>query len=122
MVQPPFTRVNYEADNRTRNILLYGLGVSKRLKGKGELYANFSRNYRGINFSDIRIINPNQVVDPNINDEQGFTADLGYRGTLTDWLFIDASLFFLAYEDKIGNNLESVLASRLTYPDSRDRR
>lgn len=110
-ILPSYPRVNYEADNRTRNILLYGLGVSKRLKGKGELYANFSRNYRGINFSDIRIINPNQVVDPSITDEQGFTADLGYRGVLAKWIFIDASLFFLAYEDKIGNNLESVFVS-----------
>ncbi|MFT4682809.1 MAG: Fe(3+) dicitrate transport protein [Flavobacteriales bacterium] len=110
-ILPSYPRTYFESDTRSRNILLAGIGVARKFKNRREVYVNVSKNYRGINFSDIRIVNPNQVVDPNIKDERGYTADLGFRGVISDWMSLDASAFFLAYKDKIGNSLESVFVS-----------
>ncbi len=88
--------------NRRRSFLLFGVGMSYKPKPEFELYANFSQNYRAINFSDLRIDNPNGRVDPNIRDEQGYTADLGLRSKIGDWLYADVTAFFLSYRDRIG--------------------
>lgn len=90
-----------ESKSNTRGILLGGIGFSYRTKPKTEIYGNIAQNYRGINFSDIRIINPNQVVDPEISDERGFNADLGIRGQRKKGYF-DFSAFFMHYDNKIG--------------------
>lgn len=95
-----------ESRQRDRAIGLAGLGLSYTL-GSLELYANVTQNYRSITFSDLRIINPNLVVDPNIQDERGGTFDLGVRGTIGDILTLDASVFYLRYNDKIGEVLLS---------------
>ncbi|WP_299128465.1 TonB-dependent receptor [uncultured Winogradskyella sp.] len=90
-------------DNRTRerNIILLGLGVSYKPNKSLEIYGNFSQNYRSVTFSDIRIINPSFQVDENINDESGFSADLGLRGRYKKVLSYDANVFGLLYNDRI---------------------
>lgn len=84
-----------------RSIFLGGIGFSYRQSKDTEVYGNIAQNYRGINFSDIRIVNPNQIVDPDIEDEKGFNADLGIRGQREKGLF-DFSAFFMYYDNKIG--------------------
>lgn len=93
----------YESRTQPRSIFLAGLGFSYKPKGYLELYANFSQNYRAINFNDMRIINPNQEIDPELGDESGFNADLGFRGKVKTFLKFDLSLFYLAYNNRIGN-------------------
>ncbi|MBU3700381.1 MAG: TonB-dependent receptor, partial [Candidatus Kapabacteria bacterium] len=95
-----------ESRQRDRTIFLAGLGVSYKVDAL-EVYANITQNYRSITFSDLRIVNPNLVVDPNIADERGATADLGVRGTFGDLLSLDVSAFYLSYRDKIGEVLRS---------------
>lgn len=85
-----------------RNLLLAGLGVSDKLTANIETYINFSQNYRSINFNDMRIINPNSRVDPNLKDEKGYSADIGIRGNIKRILNFDVSLFYLKYNDRIG--------------------
>jgi Fe(3+) dicitrate transport protein len=93
----------YESRTLPRSVFLAGIGASFRPKENMELYANFSQNYRAINFNDMRIINPNQEVDPDLNDEYGFNADLGFRGLLGKYLSYDLSMFYLSYRQRIGN-------------------
>ncbi|MGD1845208.1 MAG: TonB-dependent receptor domain-containing protein [Salibacteraceae bacterium] len=100
--------LNEETNSRTRSFFLGGLGTSYRPLESVEVYGNFSQNYRPINFNDIRIINPNQVVDPNIKDERGFSLDLGFRGNVKRALNFDVSFFMLAYKDRIGTFLTTV--------------
>jgi Fe(3+) dicitrate transport protein len=95
-----------ESRRRDRTIALVGLGLSYKLNSL-EFYANVTRNYRSITFSDLRIVNPNLVVDPNISDERGATVDLGLRGTVEDIMTLDASIFYLRYNNKIGEVLRS---------------
>ena len=87
--------------NNERNVLLGGLGISYRINSNFEAYSNFSRNYRPINFTDLRTVNPNEQPDPNLTDETGFNWDIGFRGG-TQKFSIDASLFYLSYQNRIG--------------------
>lgn len=96
-----FDTTYFEDKSNQRSIFLGGIGFSYRKERATEFYGNIAQNYRGINFSDIRIINPNQQVDPNIADERGFNADLGVRGERKKGIF-DVSVFFLYYANKIG--------------------
>ena len=98
-------------DNRKfdRSFLLLGVGASYNLNATNEFYANFSQNYRSVTFNDIRVINPVFQVDPNINDEEGFTSDLGLRGRLKDVLSYDVSVFALKYNKRIGEVLKPEL-------------
>lgn len=96
-------------DNRVfdRTFLLLGLGATYKLSTSVELYGNFSQNYRSVTFSDIRVVNPSFQVDPNISDEDGFTADLGFRGRYRDVLSYDISGFGLLYDNRLGEILKA---------------
>lgn len=95
-------------DNRKfeRSFVLLGIGAGYELSESGELYANFSQNYRSVTFNDIRVVNPVFQVDPNISDESGFTSDIGLRGRWKDIISYDISVFGLKYEDRIGEVLK----------------
>lgn len=90
-----------DQQSRERLILLGGIGLSYKPKKQAEIYGNISRNYRSVTFNDIRIVNPSFQVDPNIKDEDGFTADLGFRGRFKNILSYDANVFGLWYNDII---------------------
>lgn len=92
-----------ESRSNSRSVFLAGVGLSYKLSKNVELYANFSQNYRGINFNDMRIANPNQEVDPNLKDEFGFNADLGFRGSYKGLFNFNATIFYLSYNRRIGN-------------------
>lgn len=102
------TKVN-EDDFKKRNFVIYGVGSSYKINQQTKLYANFSQNYRAINFSDLRIVNPNFIIDENIKDENGFTADLGIRGDLKKRFSYELTTFLIHYNGKIGQILRSDL-------------
>ncbi len=91
-----------EQRDRRRGFVLLGLGIAYKPIEAIELYGNFSQNYRSITFSDLRVVNPNFRVDPEIQDEKGFNADLGLRGTHKNIITYDLSGFVLAYNNRIG--------------------
>jgi len=95
-------------DNRSnkRSFILAGIGTQFKINGSMELYANISQNYRSINFNDMRVVNPNFEVDPELKDESGFTADGGMRGAIKNLLYFDVSVFLLQYNDRIGTALK----------------
>ncbi len=95
------------SDNRSnhRSFLLAGIGTQYKFSGAFEMYGNFSQNYRSINFNDMRIVNPNFQVDPELRDESGFTVDGGVRGALKNVLYFDAGVFYLKYNNRIGTAL-----------------
>jgi len=90
---------------RSRSFLLAGLGIAKEVSADVEAYGNISQNYRSITFSDLRIDNPNLKVDSAISDETGFNADVGIRGCLGPVCTFDVSLFYLGYNNRIGQIL-----------------
>ncbi|GGD02923.1 TonB-dependent receptor domain-containing protein [Hyunsoonleella pacifica] len=94
-------------NNLERNFLLLGVGLSYKPKPYFESYFNFSQNYRSVTFSDIRTVNPSFVVDPEIQDETGYTIDLGVRGTLKKIISYDVNVFSLLYDNRIGQIFSS---------------
>lgn len=95
------------SESNTRAFVFGGIGLSYKAFKNFELYGNISQNYRAVNFNDLRIINPNAVVDPNMRDERGFSADLGFRGGYKKYIQTDITLFLLSYNDRIGNVLRA---------------
>ncbi len=104
-----------EESNSNRSFLLGGIGLLYKPISKLELYANFSQNYRSINFNDMRVVNPNFKVDPNLKDETGYTADAGVRLTLKDLLYVDFSVYYLRYNDRIGTVLKEDESTYVLY-------
>ena len=86
----------------SRQVPLFGGGLSYTVSKRSKIYANFTQNYRAINFTDIRVNNPNVVVDSSMRDEYGYTAELGYRGMKDDFWIYDLAAFYVFYGDKIG--------------------
>ncbi len=96
-----------ENKTNSRSFLFAGVGLSYKPNKDMEIYGNFSQNYRAINFNDIRVVNPNLTVDPDILDERGFNLDVGIRGEYKKALNFDISLFYLKYNDRIGAILKT---------------
>jgi Fe(3+) dicitrate transport protein len=92
-----------ETKQNPRSFMLLGIGSSWKFDNGTELYANISQNYRSINFNDIRVVNSNARVDPGLKDETGYNADIGFRGSYRGWLYLDASVFYLKYNNRIGS-------------------
>lgn len=92
-----------ESRSNPRSFTLLGVGTSWKFNNGTEVYANISQNYRSINFNDIRVVNANSKVDPDLKDEDGYNIDLGFRGTYRNWLYLDVSLFYLKYNGRIGS-------------------
>lgn len=86
-----------------RSFVLLGFGTSYKFTNGTELYANISQNYRSINFNDIRVVNANAKVDPELKDEDGYNIDAGFRGNYRGWLYADVSVFMLKYNNRIGS-------------------
>lgn len=110
---------NTDSAKTNRNVLLYGLGVSKQLGKKYKLYANATANYRAINFTDVQIQTNTQVVDPNIKDESGYNFDLGIRKMNFAPFFVEASLFYTLYENRIGQVIDDGLRLRTNIGSAR---
>ena len=85
-----------------RQVPLFGAGLSYKIAKHHQLYTNITQNYRAINFSDIRVNNPNIIIDTAIRDEYGFTAELGWRGLIKEFMIYDVAAFYIFYGDKIG--------------------
>ena len=91
-----------ESRTNGRQFVLGGLGISYKPSARIDVYGNISQNYRSITFSDMRIVNPSSVIDPNMKDEKGYSIDLGVRSTQTTLYNYDVSAFYLNYNNRIG--------------------
>jgi Fe(3+) dicitrate transport protein len=98
---------NEESMGRARSFVIAGIGSNFIINEQLSFYANISQNYRAINFSDIRVVNPNFRVDPDIKDETGYTADLGLKARKEDWYNIELTAFLVRYNNKIGQILRA---------------
>jgi Fe(3+) dicitrate transport protein len=95
---------NKTSENRHsgRQFVIAGLGVSYKPTFFVEVYGNISQNYRSITFSDMRIANPSSVIDPDLKDEKGYSLDAGVRSDQTTVINYDVSVFYLNYNNRIG--------------------
>lgn len=108
-----------EAITRARSFPFFGVGLSYKTSASKEFYSNLSQNYRAITFNDIRVVNPSMVVDENIQDENGYNFDFGVKGNLNQKLTYDISVFYLAYNNRIGRIIHEEKLFRTNIGDSR---
>jgi Fe(3+) dicitrate transport protein len=91
-----------EVRDKPRSFVIAGVGLGYKPSSHVEVYGNLSQNFRSITFSDMRISNPSAEIDPNLDDERGFSFDLGIRSEQTTLINYDISLFYLNYDNRIG--------------------
>lgn len=89
-------------DSRTRAFLLFGVGAEFKATSSTAVYGNISQAYRPIDYSALQPFGVTSKIDPNLKDSNGYNADLGYRGTMGEWLNFDLGGFFLKYNRRIG--------------------
>jgi len=97
-----------------RSFLIAGIGATYNVQRNIQFYANFSQNYKAINFNDLRTLNPNLRVDSALKDEKGFSADLGIRKS-NGILNYDINFFLVNYDNKIGNILSVDTGNNIIY-------
>jgi Fe(3+) dicitrate transport protein len=86
---------------RSRVIPLAGLGMSYEIAST-TFYANFSQAYRPVTYSDLTPAGTTDIIDPNLKDASGFNADAGWRGCMGRIVNVDAGVFYLQYDNRIG--------------------
>lgn len=89
-------------ENRERKFLLFGLGSEYKVSRNTNVYANFSQAYRPMDYAQLTGFGITSKIDPHLKDAKGFNADLGYRGTVSNYLNYDIGFFYLAYNNRIG--------------------
>jgi len=97
-----YDQLTQDIKNSERHFVIGGLGLSYYEKEAMQFYANVSQNYRAINFSDLYSVVKTTVVDPNLKDETGYSADIGMRGNIASIFNYDVSVFDIYYNDRIG--------------------
>ena len=88
--------------SKDRFLPLAGIGLQYRTTGTTQIYANISQAYRPIDYASITPFGTSAVVDKNMKDAYGFNADLGFRGTVKNYLSFDVNGFALLYNNTIG--------------------
>ena len=53
-------------------------------------------------FADLTAPPTTDVIDQHLKDGKGYNADLGYRGKIKNYLFFDAGIYYLQYNNRIG--------------------
>jgi Fe(3+) dicitrate transport protein len=88
--------------SQTRAIPLSGIGLQYTTSPATNIYANCSQAYRPTDYANQTPVGVSSKIDPNLKDASGFNADLGWRGTLKNYLNFDIGGFYLAYNNRIG--------------------
>lgn len=91
-----------QPQRKARGFLLAGVGLEYHTSLKTEVYANISQAYRPIQFADLSAPPTTDQIDQDLKDAKGFNADLGIRGKLWNFLLVDASIYWLQYNNRIG--------------------
>ncbi len=89
-------------ESRNRTFPLFGVGLEFKDSKNTNIYGNISQAYRPIDYSQLEPFGVTSKIDPDLKDAYGFNSDLGYRGTIKNFLNFDIGAFFLAYNNRIG--------------------
>jgi Fe(3+) dicitrate transport protein len=94
--------VVYSDLSRNRNIFLAGIAAQYKTTNSTNIYANWTQAYRPIDYSNLTPFGTITTVDKNLKDAFGYNTDLGFRGSVKDYLNFDLSGFYLQYNNRIG--------------------
>ncbi len=100
-------------DSRGRSFVLFGAGAEYKLSPSTKLYSNIAQAYRPVLSSDLLPPATTDVIDPNLQDAQGFNFDIGYRGEIGNYLTFDVDYFYLDYDNRVGTISRTDLAGKI---------
>jgi Fe(3+) dicitrate transport protein len=87
---------------RNRSIFLMGVGTQIKTSSTTNVYANWSQAYRPFDYSSLTPLGTIATVDPALKDSDGYNADIGFRGSVKDFLNFDVGTFYLQYNNRVG--------------------
>ena len=106
----------YTEQVRNRYFPLFGTGLEFKPSYNTSLYGNISQAYRPIDYVQLEPLGVISKIDPKLKDATGFNSDLGYRGTVKNYLNFDIGAFYMAYNNRIGVVLKTnELGEEYTY-------
>ena len=94
--------VYLQDQERTRGFIISGLGAEYAISKSTLVYANATQSYRPVQFADLTTPPTTDVIDPNLTDAKGLNMDIGYRGSIKEYLKFDLSVFLLQYDNRVG--------------------
>ena len=94
--------VYLQDQERSRGFIIAGLGAEYTISKSTLFYANATQSYRPVQFADLTTPPTTDVIDPNLTDAKGLNIDLGYRGSIKEYLKFDLSTFLLQYDNRVG--------------------
>ncbi|HXS23155.1 MAG TPA: TonB-dependent receptor [Gemmatimonadales bacterium] len=98
-----YTDTTFNPLARNRTFALPGVAAQFRTSSTTELYGSVARSYRPIDYSSLTPFASVSRIDPNLRDPNGYTTDLGWRGTLAgSAVAFDVGVFRIRYGDRIG--------------------
>lgn len=100
---------------KTRTFALFGIGTEFKTSKNTNIYANISQAYRPVDYSQLEPFGVTSKIDPNMKDSNGFNSDLGFRGTVSNYLNFDFGAFYMAYNNRIGVLVGEYPLSGYTY-------
>ena len=103
--------ISYKAN---RNFPLFGTGLQYQVTTESQFYGNISQAYRPYIYANVTPADQLGVINPNLKDSRGYSADLGYRGHIKSVFNFDIDAFYVYYSNRIGN-LTETNSSNFTY-------
>ncbi len=105
-------------ESKARYIPLAGIGIQFKTSLTTNIYGNISQAYRPIEYSfqyplglDI-----DAKIDPNLKDISGYNADLGWRGSVKNFLNFGLGVFYMVKNNEIAiENLTDASGNAYTY-------
>ena len=98
-------------ESRSRRFALFGIGAEYKPTTNTSIYGNFSQAYRPIDYSQLAPFGTTSRIDPNLKDANGSNSDIGFRGTIKNFLNFDIGGFYMAYNNRIGVLLQTDLTT-----------
>ncbi len=105
----------YSDRSKNRYVFLAGTGLQYKTSLTTNFYANWSQAYRPLDYSSLTPFGTIVSVDKNLKDSKGYNADIGFRGSLLNFLNFDISGFYLQYNKRVGV-IEKTDAAGNQYP------
>jgi len=87
---------------KTRGYPLLGVGTQYDITPATQLYANITQAYRPITYDFLTPFASASRIDPRMRDASGYNADLGWRGEPVRGVRVDAGVFYLRYDNRVG--------------------
>ena len=92
----------FSPQSKLRHFTVVGVGATYASSPSTAVYANVTQAYRPALYATLTPIASVSRVDPQLRDATGWSADVGWRGTVGDRMRFDVGAFWLAYNDRPG--------------------